>query len=802
MATIKNTSPILKGIIILLSLTICISIASQGKYIKLFNEGNTSEANEIIDNVLSKKEADPCALFYKALILSDPKSSIYNPKQAYTTLENSKKNFNKEKNKEKFQKLGIDYSKYRKLNDSICKRALRDAQAINTEEAYLDYIAYYKKAPMDYVKKARSGLASDSYLNAKKKNTIEAYQAVIKRFGKSRYADSARVRIYALEYQKVERSKSVEDALNFIRKYPRAPQTEKIQDMVDSIEYVKTVKPNDWTTFRDYLNSHPESSLYERAEDSIFSIYKRTDDYDEKIDIAEYGATYFSGRHRIAILKDFHDIYTSDGDAITIKDFYDNYDDDIFENTRNIEIKLAKMADSLDLAHKFDPGKTKLYTRFINMAKDKEIAFVALQRLISLDLERKDYTQAIRTLKNHQNTFPKESNNYKFTTDLIELLKKPAESNIKDNFIGDVINTQGEEYSPVLTSNERSMLFCGKYRGDNIGGAKANNEDIFVSHKDKNGKWEKAKLDTRFSTDHNEAPLSISVDGNKIVIFRDGVICEANKTSEGWSDFKEMDYTINQNEWQSDACLTSDGRAILFAAENSDNYNTNLEHSYHGEFMHASDIYVVYYDDNDSLVGPVNLGHTINTRYSDRSPYLHADMKTLYFSSNGHGGLGHRDIYMSRKLSDTCWTCWSEPVNIGKEINSERDEIEYKVNMSGDKAYYHRNYKGNKNYDIFWTHVPQSARPDAVALIRGKVESADGKMLYADITWYDSNDRKMGQAKSDPTSGTFTIAMPAGKTYRCKFSCEGYKTASEEFDLSGRNEFTKIEGKVVRLSKE
>ena len=75
-------------------------------------------------------------------------------------------------------------------------------------------------------------------------------------------------------------------------------------------------------------------------------------------------------------------------------------------------------------------------------------------------------------------------------------------------------------------------------------------------------------------------------------------------------------------------------------------------------------------------------------------------------------------------------------------------------------------------------------------------------MLYADITWYDSNNRKMGQAKSDPTSGTFTIAMPAGKTYRCKFSCEGYKTASEEFDLSGKKDFSKIEGKVVRLSKE
>lgn len=802
MATKKNTSPLHRGIIILLSLTITLTLASQGKYIKLLNEGNTSEANEMIDNILSKKEADPCALFYKALILSDPKSSIYDPKQAYTILETSKKNFNKEKNKEKFQKVGIDFAKYRKLNDSICKRALRDAQKINTEEAYLDYITYYKKAPMEYVRIARAGLASDSYHNAKKKNTIDAYQDVIKRFGKSRYADSARAMIYTLEFEKVEKSKSVDDALRFIRKYPRAPQTEIIQDMVDSIEYTKMVKPNDWTSFRDFLNSHPESSLYERAEDSIYSIYRRSKSYDERLDISEYGATYFSGRHRIAILKDFHDIYTSDGDAITIKDFYDNYDDDIFEDTRKNEIRLAKMADSLDLAHKFDPGKTKLYTKFINQAKDKDIAFVALQRLISLDLERNDYTQAIRTLKAHQNTFPKESRNYQFTTDLIELLKKPAETNSKDKFIGDMINTSGEEYSPVLTSDERTMFFCGKYRSDNIGGSKANNEDIFVSQKDKNGKWQKAKIESSLSTNQNEAPLSISVDGNKIVIFRDGLICEANKTSEGWSDFKEMDYTINQNEWQSDACLTSDGRAILFAAENSDNYNTNLEHSYHGEFMHASDIYVVYLDENDSIVGPVNLGHTINTRYSDRSPYLHADMKTLYFSSNGHGGLGHRDIYMSRRLSDTCWTCWSEPVNIGKEINTEKDDIELKVNLSGDKAYYHRNYKGNRNYDIFWTTLQQSVRPEAVTLIRGRVENTNGQKVQADITWYDGSDRKMGQAKTDPANGTFTIAIPCGKTYRCEFKSEGYKTATEEFDLSGKNDFSKIEGKVIRLNRE
>ncbi|MBO6005653.1 MAG: hypothetical protein J6P49_02200, partial [Paludibacteraceae bacterium] len=63
-------------------------------------------------------------------------------------------------------------------------------------------------------------------------------------------------------------------------------------------------------------------------------------------------------------------------------------------------------------------------------------------------------------------------------------------------------------------------------------------------------------------------------------------------------------------------------------------------------------------------------------------------------------------------------------------------------------------------------------------------------------------DRKMGQAKTDPANGTFTIAIPCGKTYRCEFKSEGYKTATEEFDLSGKNDFSKIEGKVIRLNRE
>ncbi len=85
----------------------------------------------------------------------------------------------------------------------------------------------------------------------------------------------------------------------------------------------------------------------------------------------------------------------------------------------------------------------------------------------------------------------------------------------------------------------------------------------------------------------------------------------------------------------------------------------------HGDRQINGDIYISNKNQDGSWDDPMLISDSINTPYSERTPFLHPDLKTLYFSSDGHGSLGKLDVYKSTRLSDSCWNCWSTPVNMG-----------------------------------------------------------------------------------------------------------------------------------------
>ena len=160
-------------------------------------------------------------------------------------------------------------------------------------------------------------------------------------------------------------------------------------------------------------------------------------------------------------------------------------------------------------------------------------------------------------------------------------------------------------------------------------------------------------------------------------MFRNGKIYEVSAAGTTKSDPKKLSKAINFDYYQNHAYLSRDTKTLLFTSE-----------SEHG--VGGNDIYTSIKDATGNWSSPKNIGKPINTELNEDSPFLSNDGKTLYFASTGHEGYGNYDIYKS-ELTDTTW---SQPVNLGKPINSPANDIFLIQHNDETNGYYASARKG------------------------------------------------------------------------------------------------------------
>lgn len=414
---------------------------------------------------------------------------------------------------------------------------------------------------------------------------------------------------------------------------------------------------------------------------------------------------------------------------------------------------------------------------YIRRAPGKELSFVALQRILSKDIEQKNWGDAIEKMKAYANVF---QGNKKYDA-LYSDLRERKNYTIDIRSLSNVNTTTGEEYSPVVSANSRSLYFCGYNRGDGVGG-----EDIFVS-KYKNNEWDLPSVIPGLSkSESNDAIMAVSSDETKAIIFHNGKLAYSEKYINGWSNLTYFPDEVNNCSWNGDAMITSDGNALVYASVREfDGYGLFYQHNefYHATQAYFSDLYVSIRN-SEGWSKPINLGEMINTPYIERSPFLHPDMKTLYFSSDGHGGFGKMDVYMSTRISDTCWDCWTEPVNLGKEINTTKDDWGYRISTDGATAYFSKKGIFSGSDDLFSFVLPLNLRPDVVSRIEGELKNSRNEPISAVIRWEDLESNKViGTSKSDPIDGTYFIVLPMGKNYGYYIEDSTYFPLSQNLDL-------------------
>lgn len=215
-----------------------------------------------------------------------------------------------------------------------------------------------------------------------------------------------------------------------------------------------------------------------------------------------------------------------------------------------------------------------------------------------------------------------------------------------------------------------------------------------------------------------------------------------------WTEPKSLGANINRaDSWESQASLSSDGKMLFFASDRPGTYG-------------GSDIWYSQRNSDGTWRKPVNLGPTINTPENERSPFLHTDSKTLYFSSSGHDGMGGQDIFFSKLDEKNRWTV---PTNIGYPINSENDEVDFFVSLDGKTGYFSSNNIDNKDWNIYEFELYEAARPHVMMIVKGKVTADDGDLEGATVEIRDTATNVIATGIVSANSGNYAVATEVKK---------------------------------------
>ncbi len=337
--------------------------------------------------------------------------------------------------------------------------------------------------------------------------------------------------------------------------------------------------------------------------------------------------------------------------------------------------------------------------------------------------------------------------------------------------IGAEINTADDEYSPIATADEKTLIFTRQING---------NEDFYQSTRE-DKQWQKATyLSDKINTPtNNEGSQSISQDG-KYLFFTgcnrpDGMgrcdIYISQKKGDEWGKPFDISSPVNTPGWESQPSISADGRTLYFVSNRAGGYG-------------GYDIWKSTLTDK-GWGQPENLGPNINTAFNEQSPFIHADDSTLYFCSNGWPGLGNQDLFVSRLGADGKW---QKPENLGYPINTNKDETALTLTADGTTAFFASNsLKGFGGFDIYTFTLPAKLRPHLVTYVKGIVSDAKTKQpLESAVEILDlQNNQPVYQDYSSAEQGDFLATLTSGKNYGLNISKTGYLFYSENFSLAG-----------------
>jgi len=370
---------------------------------------------------------------------------------------------------------------------------------------------------------------------------------------------------------------------------------------------------------------------------------------------------------------------------------------------------------------------------------------------------------------------------------------KSTEHYTREN-LGANVNSAYGEIGPIITQDGKTLYIDRKSHPGNTPGN--DNDDIWVTH-NQNDSWEPVKnIGKPLNNSSHNFVLSISPDENTMLVgnlynpdgsprYDDGVSI-THRTATGWSIPKKLEI----EDYYSDGIevsynLSADRKTLILSVQRKDSYG---EH----------DLYVSFLKKDETWTRPMHMGRALNTLGDESTPYLAADNVTLYFSTSGKPGYGDNDIFVSKRL-DNSWTNWSEPLNLGPDINTSNWDGYYSTPANGEYAYIVSSHQSLGQEDVFRIKLAKEVKPEPVVIIYGKVlDKETGKPLEATITYYNLNtNQEVGIARTNPVDGSYKIILPCGQAYGFHADKTGYYSERTSVDLTEIKTYTEIERNLL-----
>ncbi|PCH99183.1 MAG: hypothetical protein COB85_00550 [Bacteroidetes bacterium] len=447
----------------------------------------------------------------------------------------------------------------------------------------------------------------------------------------------------------------------------------------------------------------------------------------------------------------------------------------------------------------FEAGREKLETiPYFEKAVGKEYveAFIYLARCYHLQGR---FDEAIELYNRYKDAEAKKVVEHTEVDRYIDIsisadkrIKQPIEASIEN--LECRVNSEYSDYRPLISADESILIFTSRRKGSTGGQLDPYNhffEDIYVSYRETDEWTEPQKIDSNINSDLHDAGVGLNSDGSMLIIFRTnkdltgGDLYWSKLEGKSWTKPEKFGPSINTQWQETSASLTSDGRIIYFSSNRPGGFG-------------GKDIYRVVKLPNGDWSLPVNLGGTINSPYDDDAPFIHADGKTLYYSSKGHTTMGGYDIFKSSRVEAPQHSGWTVPENMGYPINTLGDDIHFTLSADGYKGYYSSiKEDGCGGQDIYTVSIPFDRK--SLALMKGVVLSADslGKPIKATMVLVDEENLNLtGIYSSNSATGKYLIIIHPNRRYNLLVKAAGYTTYSESIHITDQESFEVIQKQI------